>query len=101
MKSNFWKVVMVKVFHFFNTAIVLFFLVVDTVYGLTVFLVCDILFRFLLCIVRLPMTMFILASYLFSFISGNRYLRDKTSELFDFEVRKLRDILVSGLDGKN
>lgn len=92
---------MVKVFHFFNTGIVLFFLVVDTIYGLTVFLVCDVLFRFLLCIVRLPMTMFILASYLFSFISGNRYLRDKTSDVFGFEIRKLRGILMSGLANKN
>ena len=92
---------MLKVFHFFNTVIVLLFLIVDTVYGLTVFLVCDILLRLLLCIIRLPMVMFVLVAFMFSFISGNSYLQDKTSEVFDFEIRKLRDILISGLENKN
>lgn len=92
---------MIKVFHFFNTAIVLLFLTVDTVYGLTVFLVCDILLRLLLCVIRLPMVMFVLVAFMFSFISGNSYLQNKTSEVFDFEIRKLRDILISGLENKN
>lgn len=92
---------MLKVFYFFNTGIVLLFLIVDTVYGLTVFLVGDILLRLLLCVVRLPMTLFILLAFMFSFISGNSYLQDKTSDVFDFEIRKLRDILMSGLENKN
>lgn len=94
-------VVMTKVFHFFSTAIVLLFLVLDTVYGLTVFLVCDILLRLLLCIIRLPMTMFIFIAFMFSFISDNRYLEDSTSEIFGSEVRKLRAILTGGLAGKS
>lgn len=92
---------MLKVFYFFNTGIVLLFLIVDTVYGLTVFLVCDILLRLLLCIIRLPMMLFILVAFMFSFISGNSYLQDKTSDVFDFEIRKLRDILMGGLENKN
>lgn len=92
---------MLKVFHFFNTGIVLLFLIVDTVYGLTVFLVCDILLRLLLCIIRLPMVMFVLVAFMFSFISGNSYLQGNTSDVFDFEIRKLRGILMSGLENKN
>lgn len=92
---------MTKVFHFFNTGIVLLFLIVDTVYGLTVFLVCDILLRLLLCIIRLPMAMFIFIAFVFSFISGNSSLEDSTSEIFNFEIRRLKDILMGGLESKN
>lgn len=90
-----------KGFSFFNTSIVLLFLVVDVVYGLTVFLVCDILLRLLLCIIRLPMVMFIFIAFMFSFISGRSYLQDKTSEVFDFEQIKVRDILMGGLESRS
>lgn len=47
------------------------------------------------------MMLFIFIAFMFSFISGRSYLQDKTSEVFDFEQIKIRDILIGGLESQS